>query len=79
MTKQAPNCYDRQKIENTTFRVVSEYFQAQANFQTRNVTVYYYNAQPKSILVAHGILRPFVRKRVTKEYILITIIHLQLN
>ena len=47
MTEQAPKFYDRQRIENPTFRVPSGYFQVQAKIQTGNVTGCYYNTQWK--------------------------------
>ena len=47
MIEQAPNNYNIQEIENSTFRVPSGHFQAKANLQTSNVSGCYYNTQSR--------------------------------
>ena len=51
MTEQAPNYYNRQKIENLTLGVPSGYCHTKANSQTGIVTGCYYNTQSRTTFI----------------------------
>ena len=72
MTEQAPKFYDTQRIENHTIRVPSDIF--------RHRVLYKQGMSQDVIAVLNQkLLLSIPGKRVTKEYILIIINHLQLK